>query len=50
MRFTTYERRKGIFLTKNNLGTPHPFRLKSGHNPEISHANQVLSSSFQSAF
>ena len=31
--------KRGFFLTQNNLGTPNPFRLKSGQNAEISHAN-----------
>ena len=29
---------------------PHPFKLESGHNAEISHINHILPSRFQGAF
>ena len=44
------ERKKGIFLTQNNLRTPHTFRMKSGQNAEISHTNHILPKRFQGLF
>ena len=44
------EREKGIFLTQNHLGTPHPFRLKIGQNAEITHTNHILTRRFRGAF
>ena len=44
------ERKKGIFLTQNNLRTLHPFRMKSGQNSEISHTNHILPRRFQDPF
>ena len=44
------ERKKRIFLTQNDLGTPHRFRLQSGQNAEISHKNHILPRRFQGAF
>ena len=37
----TLKEREKDFLSQNNLGTPNPFRLKSGQNAEISHTNHI---------
>ena len=47
---TFRELEKGIFLTQHNLGTPHPFRMKSGQNAAIGHTNDILPRYFQGAF
>ena len=44
------EREKGIFLTQNHLGTPQPFRLKTGQNAEITHANHIRTRRVRGAF
>ena len=41
---------KGDFLTQDNLGKPHPFRMKSGQNADISRANLIPPMRFQGAF
>ena len=33
---------KGYFFNPKYLEAPHPIRLKSNHNAEISHANHIL--------
>ena len=38
---------KGDFLTRNNLGTPQHFTLKSDQNAEISHPGHILPWCFQ---
>ena len=40
---------KGDFLTQSNLGMSNPFRLKSGLNADISHANHILLNCYQGA-
>ena len=38
------------FLMQNNLGTPHPFRLKIDQNAEVSHTNHILPQCLSGAF
>ena len=42
--------KRGFSLTQNNLGTPHPFRMESDENADISHTNHILPRRFQGAF
>ena len=42
--------KNGFFLTQNNLGTSHPFRLKSGQNAVINYTNHILPRRFKGAF
>ena len=44
------ENMKRVFSNSNNLGTHHPFRLKSGQNAEINHTNYILLKRFQGLF
>ena len=44
------ESEKEILLTQNDLGTPHPFILKSSQDAQISHTNHILPRHFQDAF
>ena len=41
---------KADFLTRNYLGTPHPFRLKSDQNAKISHTYHILPRRLQGVF
>ena len=41
---------KEDFLTQNNLGMPHSFRLKNGQNAETSHTHHILPRRFQGTF